>query len=111
MFSFSRQALEGILAKSRSQAGFGNEHKATVRRSNTTAVRKVTKEGEMPQSIAELQATLQRKGESEWRKRYVQSNAVDDELKLLKEKNKYNVSWKNLLIFYIEFNRNTVELQ
>ncbi|XP_044756067.1 supervillin-like isoform X2 [Coccinella septempunctata] len=85
-----KQALEGILSKSRSQAAFGNEHKVTVRQSNTTTVRKVTQEGDMPQSIAELQATLQRKGESEWRKRYVQTNTVEDELKLLKEKNKYN---------------------
>ncbi|XP_045461852.1 supervillin-like isoform X2 [Harmonia axyridis] len=86
-----KQALEGILSKSRSQAAFGNEHKVTVRRSNTTAAaRKVTQDGDMPQSIAELQATLQRKGESEWRKRYVQTNTVEDELKLLKEKNKYN---------------------
>ncbi|KAL3275486.1 hypothetical protein HHI36_020246 [Cryptolaemus montrouzieri] len=87
-----RLALEGLLSKSQSQAGISNERKVTVRRSNTIGGRKVTRADDMPQKIAELQASLQRQGESEWRKRYGQNNSIDDELKLLKEKNKYNVS-------------------
>ncbi|XP_023313195.1 supervillin-like isoform X3 [Anoplophora glabripennis] len=44
----------------------------------------------MPRSIADLRAKLQERGESEWRKRIPQSNNATDELKLLKEKNRYN---------------------
>lgn len=45
----------------------------------------------MPQSIADLRAKLQESGETEWRKRIPLNNNVNDELKLLKDKNRYNV--------------------
>ncbi|KAK9877941.1 hypothetical protein WA026_020163 [Henosepilachna vigintioctopunctata] len=45
----------------------------------------------MPQSILEMQAALQRKGEVGWKKRYEQNNIINDELNALREKNKYNV--------------------
>lgn len=59
--------------------------KVTLRRSHT--------ENEMPQSIAKLQAQLKENGESDWKKRVSLNNNATDELKLLKEKNRYNVSY------------------
>lgn len=84
--------LENVLSKSKSYGAFDDtdvsllapKKKITVRRSHT--------ENEMPQSIADLRAKLKERGESEWRKRVPLSNNATDELKLLKEKNRYNVS-------------------
>lgn len=84
--------MEHVLSKSKSQGAFDDndisllvpKKKVTVRRSHT--------ENEMPQSIADLRARLKESGESEWRKRVPLSNNATDELKLLKEKNRYNVS-------------------
>lgn len=58
----------------------------------TVTVRRSQTQHEMPQSIADLRAKLQERGESEWKKRVPLSNNATDELKLLKEKNRYNVS-------------------
>ncbi|KAJ8974225.1 hypothetical protein NQ317_012120 [Molorchus minor] len=88
---FSRQTLENVLSKSRSQGAFSNEAEqlppkkiVNIRRSHT--------QNEMPRTIADLRAKLQERGESEWRKRVPQGNNATDELKLLKEKNRYNGS-------------------
>lgn len=54
----------------------------------------------MPQSIADLRAKLKERGESEWRKRVPLSNNATDELKLLKEKNRYNVSSSENYIYF-----------
>ncbi|XP_066250261.1 supervillin-like [Euwallacea similis] len=55
--------------------------------------------GAMPRSIADLRAKLQESGEKEWMKRVALNNNSFDELKSLKEKNRYNdeLSEKSLL--------------
>lgn len=46
----------------------------------------------MPRPIAELRAKLQESSEKEWMKRVPLNNNSFDEIKSLKEKNRYNVS-------------------
>ncbi|XP_060534945.1 supervillin-like isoform X2 [Cylas formicarius] len=104
-----RRKLEGALSTSRSHASFhvaggggarwdapsSAEHRETstgkpssassgLRRSHTHTA------GAMPRSIADLKAKLQERGERDWMKRVQVNNNSCDELKLLKEKNRYN---------------------
>ncbi|KAJ8925021.1 hypothetical protein NQ315_001187, partial [Exocentrus adspersus] len=88
---FSRQTLENVLSKSRSQGAFGNEAPGLLHQAKkTVTVRRAHTQNEMPRSIADLRAKLQERGESDWRKRVPQSNNATDELKLINEKNRYN---------------------
>lgn len=91
-----RNALELALSKSKSQCGIaaiGDEsinekksRKTNLRRSHTHS------EAVMPRNIAEIRAKLQQNGENDWKKRIAQNNSATNELKLLTEKNRYNVS-------------------
>ncbi|CAH1156175.1 unnamed protein product [Phaedon cochleariae] len=89
-----KNALESVLSKSR----FGDDC-ALLQPTNKVTVRRSQTQNEMPQAVADLRAKLQLRGESEWRKRVPHHNNATDELKLLKEKNRYNdeLSEKSLL--------------
>uniref|UniRef100_A0A6P7GME5 Uncharacterized protein LOC114338565 n=1 Tax=Diabrotica virgifera virgifera TaxID=50390 RepID=A0A6P7GME5_DIAVI len=93
-----KQTLEGVLSKSRSQNSVGNDY-SQLSPKKTVTVRRSQTQNEMPQAIADLRAKLQERGESEWKKRVSLNNNASDELKLLKEKNRYNdeLSEKSLL--------------
>ncbi|XP_050500586.1 supervillin-like isoform X2 [Diabrotica virgifera virgifera] len=93
-----KQTLEGVLSKSRSQNSVGNDY-SQLSPKKTVTVRRSQTQNEMPQAIADLRAKLQERGESEWKKRVSLNNSASDELKLLKEKNRYNdeLSEKSLL--------------
>ncbi|XP_074029765.1 supervillin isoform X3 [Leptinotarsa decemlineata] len=93
-----KQALENVLSKSRSQGTFSDDF-SLLPPKKTVTVRRSHTQNEMPQAIADLRAKLQERGESDWRKRVPFNNNATDELKLLKEKNRYNdeLSEKSLL--------------
>ncbi|XP_076271770.1 uncharacterized protein LOC143203482 isoform X2 [Rhynchophorus ferrugineus] len=111
-----KQQLEGVLAKSKSHSTFirispscetnaGNfEEPASLgegtRKSGTNLRRSHTHTaGAMPRSIADRRAKLQENGEKGWMRRVATNNNSCDELKLLKDKNRYNdeLSEKTLL--------------
>ncbi|XP_056635872.1 uncharacterized protein LOC130444644 isoform X1 [Diorhabda sublineata] len=93
-----KQTLEGVLLKSKSQNAVGNEL-SPIPTKRVVNIRRSQTQNEMPQAIADLRARLQERGESDWKKRVMLNNNASDELKLLKEKNKYNdeLSEKSLL--------------
>ncbi|KAG5889512.1 hypothetical protein JTB14_008999 [Gonioctena quinquepunctata] len=85
-----KNTLENVLSKSRSQGTFSDAFSQLPPKKNVTVRRSHTTQNEMPQAIADLRAKLQERGESDWRKRVPFNNNATDELKLLKEKNRYN---------------------
>ncbi|XP_019766886.2 uncharacterized protein LOC109542202 isoform X2 [Dendroctonus ponderosae] len=114
-----KQQLEGCLAKSKSSSILrpkacdysGNSNSleqsagledpdTTPRKASSTLRRSHTHTaGAMPRSIAALRAELQENGEKGWMKRVPVNNNSGDELKSLKERNRYNdeLSEKSLL--------------
>lgn len=68
-----RSSYEHSIWKSKSQSAFSHEHGS---KSVTGIVQRSMTQSNM--AIAELQAKLQQKGESDWRKRHNSSNATEE---------------------------------
>ncbi|XP_025829132.1 supervillin isoform X3 [Agrilus planipennis] len=86
--SQERYSKENYLSKSQSQGVF--QHEDVEYDGGGGGLRRSLTQSAMPQKIAELQAKLQKSGDSDWRKRIPKLNSANEELSLLNVKNRYN---------------------